>query len=302
MQAPIGPAATHELVAAVSRSGALGTLAASWTPIGDLRDQVNWLRSTSDAPFCVNLVLAFEQRPRLIAALEGGTSLVSFSWGTDPGLIGLARTAGAFVLVQVGDAGEATDAVRAGADALIVQGVEAGGHVQASRPVVELLHKIRAAVHIPVLAAGGIADAAGVKGALDAGAAAVACGTVFLAAKEADVHSEYLDRLCRADAADTTLTTVFDGGWPDAPHRVIRNDTVVAWEAAGKPGPGRRPGEGVAVGLHHGRPVLRYDDTQPTRNTVGDIGVMAMYAGTSVRAVERREPASSIVERLTTGL
>jgi nitronate monooxygenase len=151
MQAPIGPAATHELVAAVSRSGALGTLAASWTPIGDLRDQVNWLRSTSDAPFCVNLVLAFEQRPRLIAALEGGTSLVSFSWGTDPGLIGLARTAGAFVLVQVGDAGEATDAVRAGADALIVQGVEAGGHVQASRPVVELLHKIRAAVHIPVL-------------------------------------------------------------------------------------------------------------------------------------------------------
>ena len=126
--------------------------------------------------------------------------------------------------------------------------------------------------------------------------------TCLLAAKEADVHPAYLDRLFRADAADTTLTTVFDGGWPNAPHRVIRNDTVAAWEAVGMPASGRRPGEGEPVGSRNGQPVLRYDDAQPTRNTVGDIGLMAMYAGTSVRAVDRRQPASSIVERLTTGL
>ncbi len=98
-----------------------------------------------------------------------------------------------------------------------------------------------------------------------------------------------------------TLTTVFDGGWPDAPHRVIRNDTVAAWEAAGMPARGVRPGEGERIASRNGRPVLRYDDAQPTRDTVGDVGVMALYAGTSVRAVDRRRPASGIVERLTSG-
>ena len=133
------------------------------------------------------------------------------------------------------------EAVRAGADALIVQGVEAGGHVQATRPLAELLREIAPAVRVPVIAAGGIADAAGVEAARDAGADAVACGTVFLAAEEADAHPVYVDRLIAAEAADTTLTTVFDGGWPDAPHRVLRNDTVTAWEAAGMPARGTGP-------------------------------------------------------------
>ena len=193
------------------------------------------------------------------------------------------------------------EAVRAGADALIVQGVEAGGHVQATRPLAELLREIAPAVRVPVVAAGGIADAAGVEAARDAGAAAVACGTVFLAAEEADAHPVYVDRLIAAEAADTTLTTVFDGGWPDAPHRVLRNATVAAWEAAGMPARGHRPGEGEPVASRRGRPVLRYDDAQPTRDTVGDVGLMALYAGTSVRGVDRRRPAASIVERLVRG-
>lgn len=302
MQAPIGPAATPELVAAVSSTGALGTLAASWTPIAELRAQVRRLRAASAEPFCVNLVLAFEQRERLQVALDEGARVVSLSWGVDRELIGLARGAGAFVLVQVGEPAEAVGAVRSGADALIVQGVEAGGHVQATRPLDDLLREIAPAVRVPVVAAGGIADAAGVKDARNAGAAAVACGTVFLAAEEADVHPAYLDRLIRADAADTTLTTVFDGGWPDAPHRVLRNDTVTAWEAAGMPAPGLRPGEGERVASIRGRPVGRYDDAQPIRETVGDVGLMALYAGTSVRAVDRHRPAARIVERLARGL
>jgi nitronate monooxygenase len=298
VQAPIGPAATPELVAAVSSTGALGTLAASWTPVAELREQVRQLRAASDAPFCVNLVLAFEQLERLQVVLEEGAPIVSFSWGVAPELIGLARGAGAYVLVQIGEPGEATEAVSALADALIVQGSEAGGHVQATRPLAELLREVASAVRIPVVAAGGIADAPGVEAALAAGAAAAACGTVFLAAEEADVHPVYVDRLLAAGAADTTLTTVFDGGWPDAPHRVIRNDTVTTWESAGEPARGDRPGEGEAVASRRGRPVLRYDDAQPTRDTVGDVGLMALYAGTSVRAVDHRRPAASIVERL----
>ena len=125
---------------------------------------------------------------------------------------------------------------------------------------------------------------------------------MFLAAEEANVHPAYLDSLIVSDAADTVLTTAFDGGWPDAPHRVIRNDTIDAWERAGMPERGRRPGEGERVASRKGRPVLRYDDAQPTRDTDGDVRLMAMYAGTSVSAVKEQEPARQIVERLASGL
>ena len=119
MQAPLGPAATTDLVAAVSASGALGTLAASWTPPADLREQVKRLRSTSAGPFCVNLVLAFEQRERLAAVLYEGATVVSFSWGVDAALISTARDAGAYVLVQVAEVDEARSAVAAGGAAAV---------------------------------------------------------------------------------------------------------------------------------------------------------------------------------------
>lgn len=298
LQAPIGPAATPELVAAVSETGALGTLAASWTSEADLRKQLFSIRSVCDAPFCVNLVLAFEQRQRLRVALEEGATVISFSWGIDAELIKLARDAGAFVLVQVGELAAARDAVRAGADALIVQGVEAGGHVQSTRPLIELLREIRPQVSVPLVAAGGVANAADCEEARDAGADAVACGTVFLAADEADVHPSYLGRLIESAAANTVLTTAFDGGWPDAPHRVIRNDTVDGWENAGMSERGRRSGEGEQIASRNGRPILRYDDAQPTRDTHGDVLLMAMYAGTSVRGITERESALRIVKRL----
>lgn len=298
MQAPLGPAATPDLVSAVSMAGALGTLAASWTPLDELRQEVRWIRAASVEPFCVNLVLAFEQRERLDIALEEGAPVISFSWGIDAALISRAKAAQAFVLVQVGDVAEAPDAVAAGADALIVQGIEAGGHVQSHRKLTELLLEIRSQVDVPLVAAGGISDRERVVAARSAGADAVACGTVFLAAEEADVHPMYLERLIAADAADTVLTTAFDGGWPDAPHRVLRNTTLDAWEAAGNPPRGNRPGEHEPIAYRAEHPVIRYDDSQPTRDTTGEIEQMAMYAGTSVGAVTQAEPAATIVSRL----
>jgi nitronate monooxygenase len=287
------------LVVAVSGAGALGTLAASWTPLDVLREQLQWIRNASEENFCVNLVLAFEQRQRLEVALHEGAKAISFSWGIDRELMALARAAGAFVLVQVGASADAPVAVEAGADALIVQGAEAGGHVQAQLPLHTLLGEIRPQVDVPLVAAGGIGDRAAIDAVRSAGADAVACGTVFLAAEEADVHPAYLERLIAADAGDTVLTTAFDGGWPDAPHRVLRNATLDAWEAAGQPPRGKRPGELDQVASRRGRRVLRYDDSQPTRDTTGEVDSMAMYAGTSTRAVERAEPAATIVSRLT---
>jgi nitronate monooxygenase len=298
MQAPVGLAATPELVRAVAAAGGLGTLAASWTPPRELREEVRWLRAALDVPFCVNLVLAFEQRERLRLVLEEGASVISFSWGVDAELIGMAHAAGAFVLVQVGDLVAARAASGAGADALVVQGVEAGGHVQAERELGELLQEIRPQTNLPLIAAGGIGDSASIRDARQAGADTIACGTVFLAAEEANVHPIYLDRLLEAGPADTVLTNLFDGGWPDAPHRVLVNPTFTTWERAGRPEPGNRPGEEEPVASRAGHKVMRYDDSQPTRDTVGDVAQMAMYAGTSVRAVNQREPAAAIIKRL----
>lgn len=300
MQAPIGPAGTAELVVAVSKAEALGTLAASWTDAAELRAQIRRIRATTEQPFCVNLILAFTQQERLKLALDEGVRLISFSWGIDRDLIELVHRAGARALVQVGEIGAAVEAVNAGADVLIAQGVEAGGHVEGRLPTVELVRELRELVAIPLVAAGGIADSAAARRALAAGANAIACGTVFLAAEEADVHPTYLELLIRAEAADTSLTTVFDGGWPDARHRVIRNTTLHRWELAGRPPNGARPGESDVVATRDGSPIRRYSEAQPTTQTSGEIEAMAMYAGTSASGVSRKEPASVIAKRLAT--
>lgn len=291
MQAPIGPATTAELVRAVARTGALGTLAALWTEAGALRRQLQLIDADVGSGYCVNLVLAFDQRERLEVVLAAGVRYVSFSWGIDRELIWRARAAGAVVMVQVGDVVAAVEAAAAGADVVIAQGVEAGGHVQGTTPLMQLLGELRPVLKLPLVAAGGIADSASARAALAGGADAVACGTAYLAAHEADVHPGYYDRLLKSTGADTVLTTTFDVGWPDAPHRIIRNETYVAWESAGRPPAGARPRESDIIATRDGTPIARYNVAQPTTNTAGDIKAMALYAGTGVDLV--RESASA---------
>jgi nitronate monooxygenase len=302
MQAPIGPASTPELVSAVSNTGALGTLAASWTDPATLRAQIRQIRGTTDRPWCINLVLAFDQRDRLEVAIEEGAPFVSFSWGVHKDMIRRAQGGGATVLVQVGNVSDAIDADAAGVDIVIAQGVEAGGHVQSISPVLGLVRDARRSVTRPIVAAGGIGDAEAASRAVAAGADGVACGTAFLAAHEADVHPRYLDRLIHASRNDTVLTGLFEGGWPDAPHRVLRNATVARWEEAARPHPGVRPGEGQVVAHRDGHPILRYSDAQPTRSATGDVDAMAMYAGLSVGSVQRSEGAAEIAQRIAKGL
>jgi len=266
MQAPIGPAATVELVAAVCAAGALGSLASSWTRTEVLREQV---RSLAGHRFCVNLVLAFPQEDRLDVLCEEHVPVISFSWGIRPDLIARAREAGAQVLIQVGSVDAARRAVDAGADIVMAQGIEAGGHVEGERPLLELLGQV-AGLGVPVVAAGGIAEASAARAAREAGANAVAAGTAFLVAEEADRHPGYVERLLAAE--DAILTDVFSIGWPDAKHRVVPNAAL----AEGAPAP----------------------DAMPTGTRGGDPDRMALYAGAGVRALRRVEPAAAIVGRL----
>jgi nitronate monooxygenase len=302
MQAPLGGSSDAALVAAVGAAGALGTLGASWLAPERLRDQLAEIARAGDAPFAVNLVLAFPQEERLEIACEAGVAAVSFSWGVRADLVARAHAAGCGVLVQVHDLASARAAADAGADVLIAQGVEAGGHVQGTEPVLDLVAAVRRQVRLPLVAAGGVADAAGVAAALAAGADAVACGTRFVAAQEAGVDPFWHGALIRAEARDTVLTAAFDVGWPDAPHRVLRNSTLRALEAAGSPPPGERPGEGEVIAWLGETAIPRYSDTPPVAGVRGELEALALYAGTGVDAIREVLPAAEIVERLAAGL
>ena len=169
-----------------------------------------------------------------------------------------------------------------------------GGHVQSRTPLHRLVRELRRALSHPILAAGGIGDAASAAAAIAAGATGVVAGTAYLLADEADVHPIYRDRLRDAGASATCLTGLFDGGWPDAPHRVLVNKTLESWKAAGSPLPGARPGEGDRIASRGGHPIPRYSDAQPTRDTSGDDrrhGALCRDRPASLRETKGSDPS-----------
>jgi nitronate monooxygenase len=300
LQAPTASIAGPELAAAVSAAGALGSMGLTWTPPDAAAEHIRHVRAATDRPFMVNFALAFEP-VSLPAAMEAGAPVVSFSWGDPEPYLPLVRAAGAKVGIQVGNAAGARRALALGMDFVICQGVEAGGHVQSST----LLDRLLAAVleeigeAVPVVTAGGIADGAGIARALKTGAQAAMLGTRFVATQESRAHPEYKTRLVESAGDGTALTVCFDGGWPHAPHRVLRNATLEMWEGAGCPSPGRRPGEGETVAFAaSGEPVLRYEDTAPRAGMTGNVGEMALYAGTGISAIADLPHAGELVRRL----
>ena len=298
MQAPVGGCATPELATAVAQAGGLGSIAASWTEPDLLRERISAISRSTDRAFCVNFVLEFEQEERLEVAVEERVPIISFSFGLRPDLVARARASGSLVLVQVGSGEAARAAADAGADGLIVQGVEAGGHVQSVIGLLPLLAEVRRAVSLPLLAAGGIGDPPSARAALAAGAEAVVMGTRFVASDESNAHPVYKACLLEAEARDTVLTGLFDVGWEDSPHRVLRNSTYEQWQAAGSPRNGRRPGEGEEVA----GATPRYASNPPLAGDDGDVEAMAMYSGQSVGAITAVEPAAGIVEQFAAAL
>ena len=206
-------------------------------------------------PFAGNFVLAWDQHARLESALEAGLRIVSFTWG-DPGpYVERVHAADGLVLHTVGSAEEGKRAAEAGVDVIVAQGWEAGGHVWghvATLPLVPAV--VDAVAPVSVLAAGGIGDGRGVAAVLALGAHAAWVGTRFLLAVEAPVHEEYRRRLVAAAETDAEwYADLYDVGWPNAPHRALRNATAEAWEVAGRPESGSRPERG-RIDRHTSRP------------------------------------------------
>lgn len=302
VQAPMGGVVTPRLAAAVSEAGGLGTLPVTWSDPGSIDDLVRETRALTDLPFAVNLLVAWPQEERLGVALEAGAPVVSLGWGAGGEVIQQAKDGGAKVLVTVGTPAEAHSAAAAGADAVVAQGWEAGGHVWGEIATLALVPAVVDAVDVPVVAAGGIADARGVAAVLALGAQGAWVGTRFLLAEESSAHPEYRKLLLEAGAADTVHSMLFDGGWPDAPHRTLRNSTVTGWEEAGRPEPGNRPGEGEEVAQRaDGSPIPRYASSTPADGQQGQIEAMSLWAGQGVGLVTSIQPAADIVRELDEG-
>ncbi len=301
VQAPI--AAVPQLAAAVSNASALGMVTLTWS--ADARAVVRETAALTTRPFGGNFILTSDHRARLDAALEAGLRIVSFMWGDPSDYIKPVHDAGGVVLHTVATAEEARRAVASGVDVIVAQGWEAGGHVWGTVATLPLVPAVVDAVApVPVIAAGGIGDARGVAAVLALGAQAAWLGTRFLLATEMPIHEDYRRALIAAAETDPQwYADLYEVGWPDAPHRALRNSTATAWEAAGRPPLAQRPRAGEVIAhFASGEPIVRYSTAAPMAGTTGEIEALSMWAGQGVALARKSQSAADIVAELTSRL
>lgn len=226
-----GGLATAELAAAVSSAGGLGTVGI--LPPARLAAELRAAVSRSSRrPVAANLIVPFLRRAHVDAVIEARAALVVLSFGFAPAAVSALRDAGIAVLHQVGTVAQAQRALGDGADGLIAQGVEAGGHLVGVEPTRDFLPRaLDVSAGRPVLAAGGVHDHATAASSLAAGAVAVVAGTRFLLTEECRAHPKYKERVC--GAAETIETTLFGFGWP-LHHRVVPNAATRRWLRSGR--------------------------------------------------------------------
>jgi NAD(P)H-dependent flavin oxidoreductase YrpB (nitropropane dioxygenase family) len=306
ISAGMGGVALSNLAGAVSEAGGFGFIGLAGFSPAAIHHEIEAAREITKKPIGVNLLIPFLRPGTVEAVAEEPIAAATFFWGTPAehsDSIRRLRDARIKVIWQCGSASEARAAADAGVDAIMAQGVEAGGHVRGTTTTMALIPAVRDAVgDLPMVAAGGLADGRGLAAVIALGADGGVFGTRFVAANESAAHRDYKKAVIAAQAEDTLYTTLFDIGWPEAPHRVIRTATVEAWESAGRPPTGKRPGEGEAAGAMRRSdievPLVRYSVFPPTEYIDGDINGLAFYAGQSCSLVNETLPAAEIVRRI----
>lgn len=297
--AGMGGVARSELVAAVAQAGGYGILGMVRETPQLIAQEIAAVRAHTDRPFAVNLIPAATV-PALLDAELGicidlGVPAMCFFWDVVPAALARAKAADCLVLHQVGSLDAAFAAEAAGADVLIVQGVEAGGHVHGTVSALVLVEQVVRAVKLPVIASGGFATGASLVAALALGAQGIHCGTAFLATVESFAHDDHKARVLAALAEDTVYTDIYALNWPpNTPVRVIRNSVI---EGLGPNLMGHRPDllPREVIATEDGRPLLRYSTDSPLRTTKGNLEAMAIYAGQSVSLIDTLPTAAGRV-------
>jgi NAD(P)H-dependent flavin oxidoreductase YrpB (nitropropane dioxygenase family) len=281
------------LVAAVSGAGGLGTLGVTGFSPSQVREQVAAIRALTSKPFGVNFLLFETQEASFAAALEARPPVMSLAWARPEQnlrpYIQRVHDAGLLAMYMASEVPEAIRAAEAGADVIVAQGTEGGGHVGwiASLPLVPMV--VRAVAPLPVLAAGGIADGRGMVAALALGAEGVLLGTRFLATDESPLHANLKQAIVRSNGHDTVLTEIPDIAagrvWPGAMARTLRNRFVEQW--AGREWTLRRH-------AHAAREAMQ------TARANGDAEHAAILIGQDAGLIDSILPASEIVQRIVT--
>jgi NAD(P)H-dependent flavin oxidoreductase YrpB (nitropropane dioxygenase family) len=233
----MGTATDARLVAAVSNAGGFGTLGTSSFNAAQLDGEIGAIREQTAKPFGVNHLLFQIHEDMFAVTLRARPAIAAFAWARkDQDLrdyFQRAHDAGCKVMYMAGEVPEAIRAAEAGADVLVAQGTEAGGHVvwMASLPLVPMM--VKAVAPLPVLSAGGIADGRGLAAALALGAEGVLLGTRLMATAEAPIHANFKQAIVKSDGHDTVLSEIPDLAsqrvWPGAMSRAQRNKFIERW-------------------------------------------------------------------------
>ncbi len=287
----MGTATNPELVAAVTGAGGLGILSASNQSADKQRQDVRRIRELTDGSFGLNHLLFSAQEDRLAASVEARPKVFSTAWAWPEQDLKLyaemARQAGAIFMHMVSTVAEARRAAEAGAQVIVAQGTEGGGHVgwMGTLPLVPMV--VQAVAPIPVLAAGGVADGRGLAAALALGADGVLLGTRFMATVEAPIAQGYKEAIVRHDGHDTFLTEIPDIAngrvWPGAMSRVARNRFIERW--AGREWEVRQRRAEIATAMVEAR--ARGDEEESN-----------LSMGQTAGLIEDIPPAGQLVERI----
>lgn len=288
---PMGSATGADLAAAVSNAGGLGTVGCVGRAPDWIAATARAIREKTDRPFGLNLLLFQADEAALDAVFAARPPVFSTAWPWPDqnlgGLFSRAHDQGAKVLHMVSEVSEARRAVEAGADAIVAQGTEGGGHVGLMGTMALVPQVVRAIAPVPVLAAGGIATGEGLAAALALGADGVLLGTRFLATPEAPVAEGFKKAVLDSDGHDTVLTEIPDIArgrvWPGAWSRVVRNRLIEEW--AGREDELRKHRSRIGAAM-----VAAFGS--------GDASYAPLFIGQDAGLIDSILPAAEIVRRL----
>jgi len=295
--AGMGGVARSELVAAVSEAGGFGFLGMVREDPAFITSEIAAVRARTARPFGVNLIPAATKPDRLAAELAaciaGRIHAVTLFWDLSIETVKRLRGEGVLVVCQVGSLAEARAAEDAGADILIAQGLEAGGHVRGLSRLHALLAEVLAAVEAPVLAAGGVVDGEDLATVMKLGAQGAVIGTAFLATAESFAHDFHKRRIVEASARDTVHTQAFHINWPAGAYVRVLPNSVTRGER-GDPFVGPRQ----VIGADGARSIYLFSTDSPLRSMSGDFEAMALYAGQGVDRLRNIVPAGERVRAI----
>lgn len=274
--------AEYHLAAAVSNAGGLGLIGAASAPPEIVREQIREAKKLTDKPFGVNVMLLNPNAPEVAQVIiDEGVKVVTTGAGSPTKFMDAWKAAGVIVIPVVASVAMAKMMERAGADAVVAEGMESGGHIGA-QTTMTLVPQVVDAVHIPVIAAGGIADGRGVAAAMMLGADGVQMGTRFVVAKESIVHTNYKERIIKARDIDSEVTGMSTGH----PIRVLRNQMSREYLKMEKEGAGFEELEHLTLGS--------------LRNAVmdGDVVHGSLMAGQSAGLVKKEQTCKEMIEEI----